>query len=303
MLFAASVILLTAVPFGDAVLGSGAMVGISPYLLLQWIVPVATETPELVVAFVLLTHGRGGQSAAVLLAGAVSQYTLALGTLPLAYLAGAGAGPLPLPGRERVELLLSIGVALYAVASLITLRLSRGDTAIMLGLFSAQFLLPAVITRLALALAFLAIAVDVLVHERRSRARAVRCAVPRPKDAGPRGGARTRDRGPKPTRPFAYTVTSCSLGTPSPPALRYTGWTCTSASPTGTTRGVPRTVRLTAALPRSRDSRLTSCSRRLTSGLARMRRVACEGPSVSRSRGRLSATSRGRPASSIEPAR
>jgi cation:H+ antiporter len=84
MLFAAIVILLTAVPFGDAVLGTGALVGISPYLVLQWLVPVATETPELVVAVVLLMHGRGGQSVAVLLAGAVSQYTLALGTLPLA---------------------------------------------------------------------------------------------------------------------------------------------------------------------------------------------------------------------------
>ncbi len=168
MLYAASVILLTAVPFGEAVLGTGAIVGISPYLLLQWLVPVATETPELVVAFVLLTHGRGGQSVAVLLAGAVSQYTLALGTLPIAYLAGAGVGPLPLAGRERVELLLSIGVALYAVAALVGLRLSRGDAAIMLGLFVAQFLLPAVITRLALAVAFLAIAVDVLVSERRA---------------------------------------------------------------------------------------------------------------------------------------
>jgi cation:H+ antiporter len=167
MLFAASVILLTAVPFGDAVLGSGALVGISPYLLLQWIVPVATEVPELVVAFVLLTHGRGGQSVAVLLAGAVSQYTLAVGTLPIAYLVGAGTGPLPLAGRERIELLVSVAVALYAVAALITLRLSRGDAGIMLVLFSIQFLLPAVVTRLALALAFMTIAIDVLVHERR----------------------------------------------------------------------------------------------------------------------------------------
>jgi cation:H+ antiporter len=196
MLFAASVILLTAVPFGDAVLATGSMVGISPYLLLQWLVPVATETPELVVAFVLLTHGRGGQSAAVLLAGAVSQYTLALGTLPIAYVAGAGAGPLPLPGRERVELLLSIGVALYAVASLVTLRLSRGDTAIMLSLFTAQFLLPAVVTRLALALAFLALAVDVLGHERRSvplLLRALRPGVSGSPAAPPcRGRARSR---------------------------------------------------------------------------------------------------------------
>jgi cation:H+ antiporter len=167
MIFAAAVILLTAVPFGDAVLGSGALVGISPYLLLQWLVPVATEVPELVVAFVLITHGRGGQSAAVLLAGAVSQFTLAVGTLPIAYALGPGAGPLPLAGRERIELFLSAAVALYAVAALITLRLSRGDAAIMLTLFSIQFLLPAVFTRAALALAFTVVAIDVLSHERR----------------------------------------------------------------------------------------------------------------------------------------
>jgi cation:H+ antiporter len=167
MLFAASVILLTAVPFGDAVLGSGSLVGISPYLLLQWVVPVATEVPELVVAFVLLTHGRGAQSVAVLLAGAVSQYTLAVGTLPIAYLVGAGTGPLPLAGRERIELFLSIAVALYAVAALVTLRLSRGDAAIMLVLFSIQFVLPAVLTRVVLAVVFTAVAMDVLVAERR----------------------------------------------------------------------------------------------------------------------------------------
>jgi len=167
MLYAAAVILLTAVPFGDAVLGAGALVGISPYLLLQWIVPVATETPELVVAYVLLTHGRGGQSIAVLLAGAVSQYTLALGTLPLAYAAGPALGPLPLAGRERVELFLTVGVALYAVATLVSLRLSRGDSSIMLALFAGQLVVPGVIWRLLFAVVFWAVALDVLVAERR----------------------------------------------------------------------------------------------------------------------------------------
>jgi cation:H+ antiporter len=166
MLFAAFTILVTAVPFGDAVLGTGAMVGISPYLLLQWIVPVATEMPELVVAVVLLTHGRARQSMAVLLAGAVSQYTLALGTLPIAYAVGAGTGPLPLQSRERVELLLTAGVAMYAVAALISLRLSRGDASLMLLLFTAQFVLPLGLTRIVTALIFLALAVDVLIAER-----------------------------------------------------------------------------------------------------------------------------------------
>jgi cation:H+ antiporter len=200
MLFAASVILLTAVPFGDAVLGSGALVGISPYLLLQWLVPVATEVPELVVAWVLLTHGRGGQSVGVLLAGAVSQYTLALGSLPIAYAAGPGVGPLPLPGRERVELFLSVAVALYAVAALVTLRLSRGDAAIMLVLFSIQFLLPAVVTRVALALAFMTLAIDVLTHERRHLPALAAAVLPR---LPPRGGygATTRRSADSRSRP------------------------------------------------------------------------------------------------------
>jgi cation:H+ antiporter len=167
MVYSAVVILLTAVPFSNAVLGTGAMVGISPYLLLQWIVPFATETPEIVVAIVLLMHGRGGQSIAVLLSSAVSQYTLALGTLPFAYLLGAGAGPLPLQSREQVEMFLTLGVALYAVASLVTLRLSRGDTSIMLVLFALQYLLPNVFSRAVLAVVFAALAIDIALAERR----------------------------------------------------------------------------------------------------------------------------------------
>ena len=186
--YAACVILLTAVPFGDAVLGAGAMIGIKPYLLLQWIVPIATEMPELVIAFVLLAHGRGGQSLAVLLAGAVSQYTLALGTMPFAYHAGAGHGPLMLMGRERIELLLSSGVALYAIASLALLRLSRADSATMLALFAAQFLLPSVFTRLAFAVVFWVVAIDVLVAERRSVPLLLGALRPARNRAAERGG-------------------------------------------------------------------------------------------------------------------
>jgi cation:H+ antiporter len=179
--WSAFVILLTAVPFGDAILSSGALVGISPYLLLQWLVPLATETPELVVAFVLLTHGRGGQSAAVLIAGAVSQYTLALGSLPLAFHAGKGTGPLPLQPREQVELFLTLAVALYAVAALIRLRLSRADATIMLTLFAGQFLLPTVFTRGLIALIFLALAIDLLVAERRRLPRLLSALRPAPR--------------------------------------------------------------------------------------------------------------------------
>jgi len=164
--FSAVTILITAEPFAQAVLGAGMMVGISPYLLVQWLVPIATEMPELVVAFVLVTHQRAGQGVAVLLSSAVSQWTLALGTLPLAFAAGPGKGPLPLLGRERVELLLTMGLGLFAIATLVTLHLRRSDATLMLTLFGLQILIPTVWLRAALTLLYLTLAFDVLSAER-----------------------------------------------------------------------------------------------------------------------------------------
>jgi cation:H+ antiporter len=166
MLFSAGAVLITAEPFANAVLLTGTTVGVSPYLLVQWLVPMATEMPELVVAFVLIQHQRAGQAVAVLLSSAVSQWTLALGTLPLAYAAGAGQGPLPLLARERVELLLTVGQGLLAVAVLVTLRLERRDAVLMLVLFVLQLAMPSVLIRAALTLVYLVLAVDILSSER-----------------------------------------------------------------------------------------------------------------------------------------
>jgi cation:H+ antiporter len=166
MIFSACAVLVTAEPFADSVLLTGTSVGISPYLLVQWLVPLATEMPELVVAFVLIKHERAGQAVAVLLSSAVSQWTLALGSLPLAFAAGAGKGPLPLLGREQVELLLTMAQGLMAVAVLVTLRLQRRDAVLMLGLFVVQLALPTLLVRAALTLAYLVLAVDILASER-----------------------------------------------------------------------------------------------------------------------------------------
>jgi cation:H+ antiporter len=166
MVYSAVTVLITAEPFANSVLGAGTMIGISPYLLVQWLVPLATESPELVIAFVLVTHHRAAQGVAVLLSSAVSQWTLALGTLPLAYAAGAGEGPLPLLAREQVELMLTMGQALLAVAVLVTLRLGRRDSVLMLALFVAQLAMPNVAIRAALTLVYLVIAVDIFASER-----------------------------------------------------------------------------------------------------------------------------------------
>jgi cation:H+ antiporter len=166
MAFAACAVLVTAEPFANSVLLTGMSVGVSPYLLVQWLVPLATEMPELVIAFVLIQHARAGQAVAVLLSSSVSQWTFALGTLPLAYLAGAGKGPLPLVGREQIELLLTMAQGLLAVAVLVTLRLNRRDAIMMLVLFAAQLVLTSPVIRAGLTVGYLVLAVDILASER-----------------------------------------------------------------------------------------------------------------------------------------
>jgi cation:H+ antiporter len=166
MAFSAAAVLVTAEPFAHSVLLTGTTVGISPYLLVQWLVPLATEMPELVIAFVLVMHDRAAQAVAVLLSSAVSQWTFALGTLPVAFAAGAGQGPLPLLAREQVEILLTMGQGLLAVAVLVTLRLGRRDATLMLVLYAAQLAIPSVAIRAALTIGYLVLAVDIFLSER-----------------------------------------------------------------------------------------------------------------------------------------
>ena len=96
----------------------------------------------------------------------VSQWTFALGTLPLAYKAGIGQGPLPLLGREQVELLLTMSQGFLAVSMLVTLRLRRGDATLMLALYAAQLAIPSVALRAAITVGYLVLAVDVFSSER-----------------------------------------------------------------------------------------------------------------------------------------
>ena len=185
MAFSAVSVLVTAEPFANSVLMSGAAMGISPYLLVQWLVPLATEMPELVIAFVLVTHQRAGQAVAVLLSSAVSQWTFALGTLPLAYKAGVGVGPLPLLGREQVELLLTMAQGFLAVSMLVTLRLRRADATLMLALYAAQLAIPSVALRALITLGYLVLAVDVFSSERWAIPTLARALRGRPADEPP----------------------------------------------------------------------------------------------------------------------
>src|SRR3954453_1126051 len=155
-------------PFTTALQQTGTALGVSSYLLVQSIAPAATEMPEFVVAIVLVLHRRPSQGLAIFLAASVAQWTLALGILPWAHLAGGGGSTLPLDTRATVELVLTVSTTLMAIAALSTLAPKRIAFGIVLTLFAIQFAFPSTGVRLVIAVVFAMFALDILIANHRA---------------------------------------------------------------------------------------------------------------------------------------
>jgi cation:H+ antiporter len=184
ILVAGIVVVTIANPFADALLATGTSLGIDPYFLIQSVVPLATEAPEFVVVAVLVANRRPAQGLALFLAASVSQWTLAMGALPIAYFAGGGGSSMPLDPHQHVELGFTIALTLFAVAALVSLRPERVDAALIIGLVALQFVYPTAFIQLASAFIFVVFAFSLLADRRRavrSLFRSLRGEAVRPK--------------------------------------------------------------------------------------------------------------------------
>jgi cation:H+ antiporter len=175
----AAVVVTIANPFADALLETGTSLGIDPYFLIQSAVPVATETPEFVVVAVLVLNRRPAQGLALFLAASVSQWTLAMGALPIAYLTGGGGASLPLGVHEQVELGFTIALTLFAVGALASLQPERADAALIVGVLAIQLIYPTTFVHVAATFVLLAFAIDLVFARRRAIRPLVRAVVAR----------------------------------------------------------------------------------------------------------------------------
>jgi cation:H+ antiporter len=174
--FSAAVVLAAARPFAEALIGTGRALHIDEFLLVQWLAPLASEAPELLVAGLFAFRGKGDKGLGTVLAAEVSQWTLLVGAIPVAYVVGGGDGSLPLDPRQHAEFILTSAQAVLGFAVLANLRMSRWEAATMIGLFVVQFALPEPGARILLAGAYLLIALCILVVQRRLVVRIAGCA-------------------------------------------------------------------------------------------------------------------------------
>ena len=143
-LFSALVIMCNAEPFSESLVASGKLLGINEFLLVQWLAPIASESPEFIIALMFAARGNASLALGSLLSSKLNQWTLLVGMIPGVYAASFGSlsPSINLDTHQFQEILLTAGQSLFAVALLVDLRLQIREAVWLLVLFAAQLLSP-----------------------------------------------------------------------------------------------------------------------------------------------------------------
>ena len=136
-------IFVAAEPFAEGLLATGRTFGIEEFLLVQWLAPLASESPEFIVAVLFALKAQPGTSMGALLSSKVNQWTLLIGMLPVVYSISAGNFQgMPMDSRQIEEMFLTAAQSLFAVAVLANLSFSLLEALAIFVLFSTQLLFP-----------------------------------------------------------------------------------------------------------------------------------------------------------------
>ncbi len=163
-LFAAAAIFFSAEPFAESLVHLGKNYDIDEFLLVQWVAPLASESPEFVVALLFAWKLRGSVGIGALVSSKVNQWTLLVGAIPIAYALSLGAPRgLPLDARQTEELLLTSAQSLLAAIMLSDLSFSRREALLLAALFTGQLFFPSTEARLWFTGLYLLMGIGILV--------------------------------------------------------------------------------------------------------------------------------------------
>lgn len=155
-IYSAAIILIAAEPFVHGLRDTGASLGISEFLLIQWLAPLASESPEIIVAvlFSLRANPNGGLT--TLISSQVNQLTLLVGSIvvvfsissgqllsfPLDYFEGGFVERLRGPfGLQSSEFLLTAAASTFAILLISTRIIKLWHGLALLGIFAAYMVI------------------------------------------------------------------------------------------------------------------------------------------------------------------
>ena len=168
--FAAYGIFIAAEPFAESLVEIGRNRDIDEFLLIQWVAPLASESPEFVIAILFALRLRGSFGIGALISSKVNQWTLLVGAIPIAFVLSSGTTDgLPLDARQTEEMLLTSAQSLLAAILIADLRFSRKEALLLVTLFLGQFLFTSTEVRYLFIGLYFLISVGLLCQRERRR--------------------------------------------------------------------------------------------------------------------------------------
>ena len=136
-------LIFTAVePFAHGLEDIGTAIGVPSFFMIQWIAPLASESPELVVVAVLVYKARSTAGFNALISSKLNQWTLLIGTLVVVYsIALGGYGVLPFDRTQSAEIWITAAQSFFALAILVSFSISMREAAALFVLFVSQVLI------------------------------------------------------------------------------------------------------------------------------------------------------------------
>jgi cation:H+ antiporter len=128
-------------PFAHGLEAIGLQNGIPEFFMIQWVAPLASESPELIVVAVLVNKARSTAGFNTLISSKLNQWTLLIGTIAVVYSLGLGAyGVLPFDARQGAEIWITAGQSFFALAILCNFEISIREAVVLFVLFLSQVL-------------------------------------------------------------------------------------------------------------------------------------------------------------------
>jgi len=134
--YSAFIILVSAEPFVEGLIDLGEAAGIDPFLLIQWLAPLASESPEIVVAVIFALRANPAAAITVLVSAEVSQMTVLIASMPAVFSMALGqAHAFPLDSPQVTEFMFTAALSLLAITLLARMRLHGWQAGLLLAGF------------------------------------------------------------------------------------------------------------------------------------------------------------------------
>ena len=135
-------------PFAHGLEHLGLQIGVPSFFMIQWIAPLASESPELIVVAYLVNKARSTAGFNALISSKLNQWTLLIGTLVVVYSLALGRyGALPFEQKQSGEIWLTAAQSFFALSLLVDFEISVREAVALLVLFLSQVVLEFLLIR------------------------------------------------------------------------------------------------------------------------------------------------------------